>query len=816
MQKIGCAESHTEPHDIYQLAIRQGMTAVTITDHNSIDGCLEIAHLPNVITGCEYTTYFPEDRCKIHVLVYNLDEPQHQQLMQLRENIYELTNYLHRHNIPHACAHPLFGVNDRLTIDHVEKLILLFKVWEINGSLDETMNRVTDFLASMLSPELFNKLADKHGILPPFPQPYRKCLIGGSDDHSSLHLARTYTEEPFATDFDSFWAGVNNAKARVAFVHAKPTHFARHVYGTIYQYFKERFRLEKYVGKDPLLRFLDHTLQRRVEEIPSKRSWFQNLLARNRYGKNGSHPSEKPLVEILRAEAEKLISADLQLAAILAQGQGTFGDLDRVWFDFVNQISEKMFMHLSQHLLFQVLGARFFDVFHSLGSAGALYALILPHIVAFSVFSQQRDWSRRVRDHFSEPIPQGFKKTTKVAHFTDTFAEINGVTRTLKQQLNTALALNKDYTLITCMAEHTHASRGIQNFQPVGKLALEEYPGLGLFCPPFLRMLSYCYDEAFTHMHVSTPGLVGLSGLAIARILKLPVLGTYHTAFPEYVKTFTDDGHMEEWAWKYMLWFYGQMDRVLVPSQAVADTLARKGLQPEKIKLYPRGVDTDRFHPLKRNLPAPPSLGLSHQKLNLLYVGRISKEKNLHTLCDALTHLTTLNMPFHLTVVGDGPYRPEMEKRLHGMDAVFTGLLENEELSFAYASSDVLVFPSATDTFGNVVLEAQASGIPVIVSDQGGPKENLIPEKTGFVFSANDPESLAREIGRFITDPRLAREMGENARKYAETRGFKQAFEKLWDIYTYNKNDAPRAFPFEKLFASPVDDLFSTAKQAVL
>jgi predicted metal-dependent phosphoesterase TrpH len=128
MQKLGCPESFTEPHMLYDLAIRRGMTGVTITDHNVIDGALEIADLPNTIVGCEYTTYFPQDGCKVHILVYGQNEAQHEDLSKVRENIFDLVAYCNEKRLKQICAHPIYMVNDRLTLSHIEQLVLLYKI----------------------------------------------------------------------------------------------------------------------------------------------------------------------------------------------------------------------------------------------------------------------------------------------------------------------------------------------------------------------------------------------------------------------------------------------------------------------------------------------------------------------------------------------------------------------------------------------------------------------------------------------------------------------------------------------------------------
>jgi glycosyltransferase involved in cell wall biosynthesis len=157
-------------------------------------------------------------------------------------------------------------------------------------------------------------------------------------------------------------------------------------------------------------------------------------------------------------------------------------------------------------------------------------------------------------------------------------------------------------------------------------------------------------------------------------------------------------------------------------------------------------------------------------EIKFLYVGRLSKEKNLGLLADAFTDVIQAGFLSRLVIVGDGPYRDELEKKLHGYPVLFTGFLHGEELATIYASSDVFVFPSTTDTFGNVVLEAQASGIPVIVSDEGGPKELMVPGETGFVVKANDRAELSRAMAYFLYNPELSKSMGVHARRFIESK----------------------------------------------
>ena len=781
MQKLGCPESFTRPQDLYEAALLRGMNMVTITDHNMIDGALEIAHQPNAFVSCEYTTYFPEDRCKVHVLVYGITEKQHAELQEARQNIFEFTKYVNDNGMAHACAHPLFGPNDRLKTEHIEKVILLFKAWERNGDLAPEMNYAMDRLLQALSPEHLKRLSEKHGIEPFGVEPWRKCIIAGSDDHSSLNLANTYTEVRGAADFAAFWEGVQNMQAHIHCQENTPRAFARSIYSIGYQYYQNRFNLRRYLHQDTFLIFIDRMLQRRQDYADSRFSRLQRYWSNRRQARQSRE--NMTLFQLARHEAWTLIQESPDFQGIADRGLPHGCDPNAIWGDFVNTLSNKLLVHLGNTLVERVAHARLFDLFHSLGSAAALYTVLAPYFVSYSHFVGQRAQAGALLGALDAGPVREESQGKSVAHFTDTFFEINGVARTLQQHLSVAKELGKAYHVIVSSAPNGKYVEGLYAFEPVGTWRLPEYPELELFAPPFLQILQHCYDAGYTHIHASTPGPMGLAALGIARILRLPISGTYHTAMPQYGRMLTEDSYVEDLLWKGMVAFYEQMDYVYAPSRATAQELIDKGLSPDKISIYPRGVNVERFNPGKRD----PDLMRRHtggEDMTIaLYVGRVSREKSLDVLVEAFRDLSGQDVPVRLVVVGDGPYRDEMEHMLQGCPVTFTGYVEGEELPAIYASSDLFVFPSATDTFGNVVLEAQASGIPVVVSDQGGPLENMAPGETGLVFPAGDARALADAIMQLAQNEPMRREYGLAARAYIEQRSFHNAFSALYEMY---------------------------------
>ncbi len=787
LKKLGCPESFTDPHNIYRIAKAKGMDLVTITDHNTIDGVLEIAHLPDVFISEEITTYFPEDGCKVHVLAYGITERHHGEIQKIRENIFDLAAYLRSERIVHAVAHPLYGVNERLTAAHFEKMLLLFRRFELNGAREAGQNQIVRTIVADLGPEQLDRLAETHAIMPLFPLPWKKQLIAGSDDHSGLNIARSHTRVDGGPTVEGVLAAIAEGRCEPMERSSTPRTLAHNLYGIAYQYYRNRFGLGRYVNRDILLKYLERSLNSDPEAeggLLSRLQVFWNYRRRPRVSTEISNG----LMEMLRQETWRFLRENPALLKPAKPGDPSAegGDPETRWFDFVNQVSNKVMCSFANHLMGHLSGANVFNIFHTIGAAGGLYTLLAPYFVSFVHFTKDRKMNGEILHRFQDPVAETLGDRagrTRVAHFTDTFYEVNGVAQTLQQQVEIARRTGKDLTVITCDAADHLDRPGVTNFKPVGRWELPEYPELQVFYPPFLEMLNHCHEQGFTHIHSATPGPIGLAALGIAHILNLPINGTYHTALPQYAQYLTGDSAIEELTWRYTLWYYDQMDAVYVPSRATGDELIAKGLNPEKIRLFPRGIDTARFHPAKRNGVMKKRFGIGGEIVKLLYVGRVSKEKNMPLLAQAFKALLAETQDIHLFIVGDGPYLEEMKRTMAGTPCTFTGYMDGEPLATMYASSDIFVFPSTTDTFGNVVLEAQAAGLPVIVTDQGGPHENMLSDRTGLVVKGDDPESLGRAMRILAGDRGLARSMGASARRYMEDRSFEQAFDETWRMY---------------------------------
>lgn len=364
-----------------------------------------------------------------------------------------------------------------------------------------------------------------------------------------------------------------------------------------------------------------------------------------------------------------------------------------------------------------------------------------------------------------KPLKGAWGGSPRIGLFVDSPDHLSGVARTLQRWQKEADAAGMGLRMHGA-APNPRGEGPMTIFPAIGTFHMRAYEGLRVHMPPVREVVRYVRQSHFDVIHLSTPGPMGLTGLLAARLAGLPVVSTFHTHFPSYAARLMNDPSLEELTWTLMRWFYRQMDMVAAPTPSIRDELIARGCLPHKVQVVGRGVDTEEYQPSRRSAEFRRAF-VEPQKIALLYVGRVSREKNLPMLAEAFKLLAAKRRDVALLVVGDGPYRAEMEAALNGLPARFPGVLQGERLATAYASSDCFVFPSETDTLGNVVLEAQASGLPVIVSGVGGPKDCMQDGVTGLVIPSITAGRLAAVLDEICENPTRLAEMGAAARAYS-------------------------------------------------
>jgi glycosyltransferase involved in cell wall biosynthesis len=366
-----------------------------------------------------------------------------------------------------------------------------------------------------------------------------------------------------------------------------------------------------------------------------------------------------------------------------------------------------------------------------------------------------------------------------VAIFTDNdFDKINGVTTTLTAALRCAPAgmRLRIYTAATLPVDAPEYLA----VRSVG-VPIPFYGDMRMYVPRLLEFAARARADRIDVIHLTTPGPIGLAALFVAWRLRLPIVGSFHTDLAAYTAELSGSPRLAALMRQYMRWPYGKCARILVPSGHTRQLLIEAKADPCKIDVWPRGVDTALFNPSKRSNTLRESWHVSNRRPALLYVGRVSKEKRLLLLPAVRDRLHAMGFEHRVVIAGHGPLLPELRERMP--DAMFTGPLSREAVADAFASADLFVFPSRTDTAGNVVLEAQASGLPVVISGAGGPRENMIAGCTGTVCHNDDPDDWARAIAATLRDEAQRAAMAAAARDYAVSRTWETALRPLYRAY---------------------------------
>lgn len=367
-----------------------------------------------------------------------------------------------------------------------------------------------------------------------------------------------------------------------------------------------------------------------------------------------------------------------------------------------------------------------------------------------------------------------------VGIFTDTdFGTVNGVTTSLRAVLR--YAPESICPHIYTASEGGDDSPGYFAAKSIG-VGLPFYREMRMYLPRLNLFLQKVRHDGIDLVHFTTPGPIGLAARFVAWRAGLRTVGSVHTHLAACTAQLSGSDNLGALMAQYLRWCYGRCDRVLVPSESSRDVLVGSGVDATKVTFWGRGVDTDLFSPTKRSQALRDHWGVSDRRPAIIYAGRISQEKGLALLPGVRSALYRRGIDHRFVLVGDGPMRAELQARLP--DAVFTGALSSQEVAVALASSDLFLFPSETDSAGNVVLEAQASGIPVLVSDRGGPKEYIRPNQTGCVCFAGDAEGFACHGASLLHEVRRRRQMSDAARAHALTLGWDAALQPLYQVYT--------------------------------
>jgi glycosyltransferase involved in cell wall biosynthesis len=310
----------------------------------------------------------------------------------------------------------------------------------------------------------------------------------------------------------------------------------------------------------------------------------------------------------------------------------------------------------------------------------------------------------------------------------------------------------------------------------VAEIDIPFYAGLQIGVPGLPAIVEALSEGRYDLVHLVSPGPAGIAAWLLARVMELPVIGSYHTELSAYAGLRSGSAQLEAFAAAALGGFYGACEMVLSPSPATDERLVALGIDFDQIGRWDRGVDLDRFDPALRGAPR------FGGEVNVLYVGRLTKEKGVDLLADAFESARARDPRLHLVLAGGGAEQEALRERL-GEHASFLGWLGGSELPRVYASADAFLFASQTDTFGQVILEAQASGLPVVAVDEGGPSSLIDNGETGLLTAA-DPDALARALLSVVQTPLLAQRLRRAALATVRERTWEGSLAQLGQGYS--------------------------------
>jgi glycosyltransferase involved in cell wall biosynthesis/predicted metal-dependent phosphoesterase TrpH len=739
---LGLPECATPPEEVYELAKRRGMDFVTITDHDTIAGCLEIADRPDVFVSEELTTWFRGEPQAVHLLCFGITPDDHGWLQENARDLEAGAEYLHSHEIACSLAHPFYAVEAPLTPAHSRRLAELFPVWETrNGSRARELNMPAAIYI------------ETHG----------GTSTGGSDDHAGVDIGRTFTEAPPAATPEEFLRHVREGRAEARGDQGSAAKWAHAAMALA-----TRALLLKDASADGHgeLREPDpDAVLKMAERVMSEGNVRKGAVA----GDLGPEDARALLDAFV--DAVGLRMRGRALIDYMQDEEFSHGELARrarrSHERRLREVVEQTVEGFGSEGDGTDLAARAVETGRELFRA-AIPAI--PYAPAAAFLGKEKAKLNPV---------EGPKRIALIA---DAIGGVHGVSHTIERI--------RELGVPGYDVEVIGTDRDVDRRLPaVAEVEIPFYAGLEIGIPSLLGMVEVLAEGRFDLVHATAPGPAGVVATLIARIMELPLLGSWHTELGVYAGMRSRSPELEHGMHMALSLFYRQCGRVLSPSPASDESLARLGVERDRIGRWGRGVDTSRFDPalrdphyMVRSSASPAERPRTNPgEIKVLYAGRLTKEKGIDLLADTFLRAREADPRLHLLLAGGGPEEEVLRERL-GDSATFLGWLGGDDLPRAYASADIFLFCSRTDTFGQVLVEAGASGVPAVAVAEGGPTSIVIDGETGRLCEP-DPEMLAAAVLQMADAPTWRAKLGRQAIAAASSRTWEAAMGELADGY---------------------------------
>ncbi len=639
---------------------------------------------------------------------------------------------MYERDIVCALAHPYYTVAAPLSPRHRQRLASLFGIWEVrNGARAPELNRPA---------AMYVATRDAVGI-------------GGSDDHAGIDIGRTYTETPPAATPAEFLDHLRAGRAAARGQQGSPAKWAHAAIAIAIRTLGGPDGAGAVAAPDP----------RRVLEMAAR------VLSEGdvREGTEGGDLSPE--------DARRLLGA--WLTALGFEERGGRALIEHMQEDsFSHSELHRRASRVHEHKLREAVGLTLAAIGGATpveAAAGAIFdacIAAIPYAPATAFLANEQSKLRAVPAGASRALRPGpggrpAEQTPRVAILADGINCTHGVTRTIEEIRQRGVPGYE----VEIVGTDPQVDRRLG---AVAEVDVPFYPGMRIGVPSLPGAMQALIDGSYDAIHVCSPGPSGIAGALVARALGLPLLGSYHTELTAYAGLRSGELKLAQTMAAVVGVFYNSCDVVLSPSAASDAALAGIGILPGRVMRWDRGVDTARFDPDLRG--AGPRL---RERIDVLYSGRITREKGVELLADAFLLARESDPRLRLVLAGGGPEQERLAARL-GEHATFLGWLDGVELARAYAEADIFLFPSATDTFGQVILEAQASGLPVVAVAAGGPLSLIEDDVTG-LLRPGTADALADAVLELAGSPSRRAELADAAVRKARMRTWERTLELL-------------------------------------
>ncbi len=716
-RSLGLPECATPPEEVYALAKRRGMDFVTITDHDTIDGCLELSDRPDCFISEELTARFAGEPQAVHVLCYGITPGDHEWLQAHSGDLEACAAYLDQNGIVCALAHPFYNVGAPLTRRHRRRLAELFPIWEVrNGSRAAELN---------MPAVVYVETRAGTGI-------------GGSDDHAGVDIGRTCTEAPAASTPEEFLGHIRRGAG------VGPG--------------GEQGSAAKWAHAAMALATRALTLDGRTggEGAPDPAAVLK--MAQRVIGE-GAAREGKIATDLGPDDARALLESWLSSVGMALRGRELIEHLQSDRFSHADLYRRARRIHERRLRAAIEKGTEAALAGDPTAAFGSLFEAVLPAIpyAPASAFLG----AEKAKLSAAGELP-------RVALIADGIESMHGVTGTIEQIRELGVP---DFEV-----EVIGTDPGVDRRLPAAaSLEVPFYEGMRLGVPSLPDLVETLAEGRYDLLHVCTPGPAGVSATLLARITGLPLVGSYHTELAAYAALRSGEESLGLMARAALGAFYAAPSLVLSPSPAADRSLIALGTETGRIARWERGVDLSLFDPSRGDRDAFPG------EIKVLYAGRLTREKGAELLAESFLRAHAADPRLHLLLAGGGPEEDELRARL-GQDATFLGWLEGEDLARAYASADLFLFCSETDTYGQVVVEAGASGLPVVAVATGGPTSLIENRHTGLLCNP-DPDHIAGSVLKLASSPLLRRQLGAAGARAAGERSWRRALGQLAEGY---------------------------------